>query len=204
MTLLAKGQTAGLTEKSVQPTGSMKFYCGAAWDGKVDLDLIAVPVLGNGTVDESDVCYFNNLKSFDGAIAHSGDALTGDDESLVLQLEQLPPEITAIVIGVVAYNVPDMSAAKNTQFVIRDGDSKEAPELYTMPMAADDVEGETVLVACTLQRGPSGWNVTSQSVFRTDFANQMAAVHGLVGIAPQYVQAVAPGDEPAMAFSASS
>ena len=199
MTLLAKGQVAGLTEKSAQAAGSQKFYCGAAWDGDVDLDLIAVPVAGNGTVDTHDVCYFQRLECFDGAIKHSGDALSGDasdgkggvddgdDESLVLKLDELAAGVAAVVIGIVAYNVQDMSAAKNTKFVIRDGDSAEAPELYTMPMADDDVEGETVLVACTLQRGPSGWNVTSKSVFRTDFGNQMAAVHGLVQIASQYV-----------------
>lgn len=191
MSLLPKGSVEGLTEKSTQPADSHKFYLGAAWDGNVDLDLMVVPVHGDAVATD-DVCYFNRLSSLGGAIKHSGDALTGedddgDDESVVIHIEAVPQDVTAIVIGVIAYSVNDMSEATNTKFTIRDGDKVTAPELYTLPMSDDDVDGETILVSCVLTRTGYGFSVKNVGEFRTDFGKGMDAVQGLVQISPAYV-----------------
>lgn len=189
--LLEKGQTSPLTEKSVQE-GPKEFYIGAAWAGDVDLDLMVVPVNGKQSI-ESEVCYYSNLESFSGAIKHSGDALTGDDdegddESVVIKTEGLPANVSALVVGVVAYNVKDMSEASDTKLTIRDGGSLESPSLYEMPMADDDTEGETILVGCALKRdGDSKWTATSIAEFRTDFPHGIEAIRGFSKIAPSYV-----------------
>ena len=190
MSLLPKGETGGLSAKSGQH-GPKSFYVGAAWDGNVDLDLMVVPIKDTAS-DESNTVYYGRLAAYAGAIKHSGDALTGDDddgddESVVIGVDALPNEVTALAIGVVAYNVPDMSAAKNTKFTIRDGADVSAPELYTLPMADDDVEGETILVAGLLKRDGDGWSAKSIGEFRTDFKHGVEAVNGMVKIAAQYL-----------------
>ncbi len=183
MEFLAKGQSFNFEAKTAQPQGSRKFYVGCAWDGDVDLDLIAVPVRGTD-VQQADILYFNNLTSLNGALKHSGDALDGaadgDDESLVFDTSLVPADVTAIVIGVIAYNVPDMSEASNTKFSLRDGDSETAPQMFTLPMSDDDVDGETVLVACKLTREGNEWKATSIGDFRTGAAQGSPAINDLV------------------------
>lgn len=183
MDFLEKGQSFNFAEKTTQPEGSRKFYVGCAWDGNVDLDLIAVPVRA-GSVSKPDIVYFGNLTSLGGALKHSGDALDGDaegdDESLVFDAENVPAEVDAIVIGVIAYNVPDMSEAKNTQFSLHDGADKSAPLMFNLPMSDDDVDGETVLVACKLTREGSGWKATSIGDFRTGAKHGSDAINDLV------------------------
>lgn len=194
MTLIAKGITEGLTEKSTQPAGSRKFYIGAAWDGDVDLDLCVQPIRDNQMLTD-DTLYFNRTEVYAGALTHSGDALTGDDtdgddESIVVNTDALPATVTALIVGVIAYNVDDMSAATNTKFTVRDGADDSAPELHTLPMSDDDTDGETVLVACVLVRGADGnWTIRNVSEFRTEFGKGMEALSGFVGIAGSYAQA---------------
>jgi stress response protein SCP2 len=152
---------------------------------------MVIPLKG-ATPSKPDIVYFSALTGFDGAIKHSGDARKGDDddgddESVVIKPDGIPADVTGLVIGVIAYNVPDMSAAKNTKLTIRDGDGVTAPELYTMPMEAADIENETILVAAILERDGDQWKARSIAEFRNDFAHQMAAVNGLVDIAGHYL-----------------
>lgn len=189
MTLLAKGEVGGLTAKSVQPETDQKFYVGAAWEGDVDLDLVAVPVRG-GTIDTNDVVYFNRKSIFGGAITHSGDALTGiaadDDESIVFNVSKFPPEVTSVVVGIISYSAKDMSEATDTKFSVRDGSAYDAPKLFDMPIGANDIEGETVLVGSVLVRDGSKWNLKNVSEYHTEFDNGMAALQGLVNVANRY------------------
>jgi len=196
--ILEKGSAGDLFEKSSQPDGSHTFYVGAAWDGDVDLDLMIVPLRKDtanaGQVlaaSQDDLCFFNRLDVFSGAIKHSGDALTGDaagdDESVVIKAESVPDEIGSLVIGVIAYNVDDMSAATNTKFSIRDGGDVSAPLLFEMPMEAADVDGETVLVACVLTRAENGGFIAKNaSAFHTEFGKGRAAIEGLLAVAKNY------------------
>ena len=191
MALLEKGQSQGLTEKSTQDASNRSFYVGAAWDGDVDLDLMIVPVNNDGASIEDSVCYFSRLESLGGAIKHSGDALDGDaegdDESIVINVNSIPDTVQALVVGVIAYNVADMSAASNTQFTIRDGADVAAAELFKLPMSDEDVEGETILVSCVIAREGDGWSVTSVSEFNTEFKHGIDSANGLVKIAPGFV-----------------
>lgn len=185
MEFLTKGESFEFATKTSQPVGAQKFYVGCQWDGDVDLDLIAVPVRGNA-VNQPDVLYFGNLTSLGGALKHSGDALTGDDvtdaddESLVFDTALVPADVDKIVIGVIAYNVPDMSLASNTKLTLRDGDNETSPELFQLPMEDPDIDGETVLVACTLTRVESGWKATSIGDFRTNAPMGNPAINDLV------------------------
>ncbi len=73
----------------------------------VDCDASAL-LLQNGRLhDREDLVYFGNLRHRSGTVWHMGDNLTGagegDDEQIVVNLQQLPPQYDRIVIVVNIY-----------------------------------------------------------------------------------------------------
>lgn len=53
---------------------------------------------------DNDFIFYNNLKSTDGSVEHTGDNLTGagegDDEAIKVELEKVPADVDKLVIGV--------------------------------------------------------------------------------------------------------
>jgi tellurium resistance protein TerD len=53
---------------------------------------------------DSDFIFYNNLKSADGSVEHTGDNITGagegDDEALKVDLEKVPPDVIRLSVGV--------------------------------------------------------------------------------------------------------
>ncbi len=116
---LEKGQAISL-EKAA-PSVS-KFYVALGWQEQsgMDLDVSAFvckndangnPVLFPGSDPLSNLVFFNNVKSPDGAVQHSGDNLSGadnvaargtpaekDDESITIDFDRLNPEVDEIAI----------------------------------------------------------------------------------------------------------
>ncbi|MDR0688575.1 MAG: TerD family protein [Prevotellaceae bacterium] len=96
-----------------------KFVIGLGWDANssstgVDFDLDAsVFILGENKkclTDEYFV-FYNNLKSPDGAVEHTGDNLTGDgdgdDESIKVDLSKINPNATEIVVVVTIHKADE-------------------------------------------------------------------------------------------------
>ncbi len=89
-----------------------KFTIGLGWDTNssstgVDFDLDAsVFILGENRkiLNDNYFVFYNNLKSPDEAVEHTGDNLTGegdgDDESIKIDLSKLTPAATEIVVVV--------------------------------------------------------------------------------------------------------
>ena len=89
-----------------------KFIVGMGWDtnasdsgGDFDLDASAFMLNASGkVVSEKHFIYFNNLKSPDGCVEHTGDNLTGagdgDDESIKVDLSKLPAGCESITFVV--------------------------------------------------------------------------------------------------------
>jgi tellurium resistance protein TerD len=84
---------------------------GLGWDTRgtdgVDFDLDASLFLLNtaGRVrSDSDFIFYNNLKSVDGSVEHTGDNLTGegegDDEAIKVALDRVPPEVDKLAVTV--------------------------------------------------------------------------------------------------------
>lgn len=113
---LEKGANVSLTkEAGGNLTG---VTVGLGWDPRVtsgedfDLDASAFIVDASGKVPSNDwFVYFNNLKSPDGTVVHTGDNLTGDgdgdDESINIDLANLPPTIEEIVIPVTIFKAKE-------------------------------------------------------------------------------------------------
>jgi tellurium resistance protein TerD len=108
---LTKGGNVSLTK---QAPGLTNVTVGLGWDLRTttgadfDLDASALMVGSNGTVlSDAHFIFFNNLKSPDGSVEHTGDNLTGegegDDEQIKVNLAAVPPECEKIVFPVSIY-----------------------------------------------------------------------------------------------------
>lgn len=91
-----------------QSISAPKFTVGLGWDSNTsstgedfDLDASVFLVGSNGKIsNDSNFVYYNNLKSPDGAVTHSGDNLSGagdgDDEKVSIDLSKIAPEVVEI------------------------------------------------------------------------------------------------------------
>lgn len=105
---LTKGGNVSLTKLA---PGLRRVRLGLGWDVRdsrgADFDLDAsVFLLGPGEKvrGDNDFIFYNQPRSADGAVEHTGDNRTGtgegDDESVRVDLESLSPEITKLVVAV--------------------------------------------------------------------------------------------------------
>lgn len=108
---LSKGGNVSLSKEE---PGLKKILIGLGWDVRLtdgsafDLDASLFVLKSDGKVrSDKDFIFFNNLKSADGMIEHTGDNRTGagegDDEVIKVNLERLSTDIEKIVIGVTIY-----------------------------------------------------------------------------------------------------
>ncbi|KQQ47265.1 chemical-damaging agent resistance protein C [Duganella sp. Leaf126] len=104
-------QKGGNVNLSKEAPGLSKIVVGLGWDVRTtdgspfDLDGSAFLLKADGKVRaDNDFIFYNNLKSSDGAVTHSGDNRTGDgagdDETVTIDLAAVPPGIERIAICV--------------------------------------------------------------------------------------------------------
>ena len=109
---LQKGGNVNLSKES---PNLKKIVIGLGWDPRVtdgatfDLDGSAFLLKTDGKVrSDADFIFYNNLKSSDGSVQHTGDNQTGagegDDERLVVDLEKVPADIERISVGVTIHD----------------------------------------------------------------------------------------------------
>ena len=104
-------QKGGNVNLSKEAPGLNKIIIGLGWDPRAtdgaafDLDGSAFLLKADGKVRaDADFIFYNNLKSTDGSVTHTGDnqsgAGEGDDERLVVDLTRVPADIERISVGV--------------------------------------------------------------------------------------------------------
>ena len=104
-------QKGGNVNLSKEAPGLSKLVVGLGWDVRntdgnpFDLDGSAFLLKADGKVrGDADFIFYNNLKSVEGSVAHSGDNRTGagdgDDETLQIDLSQVPANVDRIAICV--------------------------------------------------------------------------------------------------------
>ncbi|MBX4774743.1 TerD family protein, partial [Klebsiella oxytoca] len=105
---LSKGGNVSLSKAA--PT-MKNVLIGLGWDARstdgqdFDLDASAFLLAANGKVrGDADFIFYNNLKSVDGSVTHTGDNRTGegdgDDESLKIKLDAVPADVDKIIFVV--------------------------------------------------------------------------------------------------------
>jgi tellurium resistance protein TerD len=109
---LSKGGNVSLSKEEPNLT---KLLIGLGWDTRTtdgaDFDLDASAFLLNGSNrvrGDSDFIFYNNLRSGDGSVEHTGDNRTGegdgDDESLKVDLARIPGEVHKIAVAVTIHD----------------------------------------------------------------------------------------------------
>jgi len=187
---LTKGGNVSLTK---QAPGLSAVTVGLGWDARTtdgqafDLDASAIVCGADGkVVSDKHFIFFNNLSSPDGAVAHSGDNLTGegagDDEQIKVNLAGLPAEVDKIVFPVSIYNADtggqSFGQVRNAFIrVVNQGDNAELAR-YDL---SEDASTETAMVFGELYRSGAEWK------FRAVGQGYSA---GLSGIARDYGVAV--------------
>jgi len=163
---LTKGGNVSLTKEA---PGIKNVTLGLGWNPRAtdgaafDLDATAFLLGSNEKVRmDSDFIFFNNKKSADGSVVHTGDNLTGegdgDDETLTVDLEKVPADVQKIVFAVTIYQ----AAERNQNFgqvsnayirVINNADSKEVAR-YDL---SEDSSVETAVIFGELYRNAAEW-----------------------------------------------
>jgi tellurium resistance protein TerD len=104
-------QKGGNVNLSKEAPGLSKLVVGLGWDTRAtdgaefDLDGAVFLLTASGKVrSDADFVFYNNLKSVDGSVVHSGDNRTGagdgDDESVTIDLSKVPADVDKIAVCV--------------------------------------------------------------------------------------------------------
>ncbi|MBM9468444.1 TerD family protein [Nakamurella leprariae] len=168
---LTKGQTVNLTKSG---GGSLsRVRMGLGWDAikkrglfggtkQVSVDLDASALLFTAAGQVVDIVYFGQLRSKDGSLQHTGDNRTGagegDDESILVELPQVPAEVAHIVFVVNSYSGQNFSQIENA--VARAVDSADGDrELVRYELSGSGTH--TAVVMARLSRSGAGWTFTA-------------------------------------------
>ena len=163
---LSKGGNVSLSKEA---PGLTAVDVGLGWDARTttgaefDLDASALMVDASGKiVSDSHFIFFNNLKSPDGSVEHTGDNLTGegegDDEQIKVHLQGVPNEVDKIVFAVSIYDAE--SRAQNFGQVrnafIRVVNQAGNTEITRYDLT-EDASTETAMIFGELYRNGAEW-----------------------------------------------
>ena len=162
---------------------------GLGWDTRVtagadfDLDASALVCGAHGRVlDDNHFVFYNNLRSPDGTVEHTGDNLTGegegDDESINIDLQTMSPQVDKIVFPVSIHDADArrQSFGQVTNAFIRVVDRATGSELARYDLS-EDASSETAMLFGEIYRREGEWK------FR---AIGQGYASGLAGIARDY------------------
>jgi tellurium resistance protein TerD len=163
---LSKGGNVSLNKEA---PGLKAILIGLGWDARstdgadFDLDASAFLLNSGGKVrNGQDFIFYNNLKSSDGSVEHTGDNLTGegegDDEAIKVNLEKVPGEIERIAVSVTIHE----AEARRQNFgmvsnafirVVNQSDNKEIARFDL----SEDMSTETAMIFGEIYRHNNEW-----------------------------------------------
>ena len=163
---IAKGGNVSLSKEA---PGLTKILIGLGWDARAtdgadfDLDASAFLLAESGKVrSDADFIFYNQLKSSDGSVEHTGDNLTGegegDDESIKVDLSRVPEAIQKIAVAVTIHDAENrrqnFGMVENAFIrVVNDSDNKEIAR-YDL---SEDYSTETALIFGEIYRHGAEW-----------------------------------------------
>jgi tellurium resistance protein TerD len=163
---LSKGANVSLSKEE---PGLTKILIGLGWDTRstdgADFDLDASAFLvavGDKVRSDADFIFYNNLKSSDGSIEHTGDNRTGegdgDDEAVKVNLAAVPADVQKVSVAVTIHD----GEARNQNFgmvsnafirVVNDANGREIAR-YDL---TEDYSVETALIFGEVYRHNDEW-----------------------------------------------
>jgi tellurium resistance protein TerZ len=167
---LTKGQQVSLTKRG--GGGLSLVRMGLGWDAvkkrglfgsrSRSIDLDASALLFDGAGNLVDAVWFQQLRSKDGSVQHTGDNLTGDgdgdDESVVVDLGRVSPAVTQIVFTVNSFTGQDFSQIENAFCRLVDETTQEELARYELTGAGR----HNAQIMAKVSRGAGGgWTMTA-------------------------------------------
>ena len=163
---LQKGGNVNLSKEAPNMT---KMTIGLGWDARstdgadFDLDASAFMLAASGKVrSDADFIFYNQLKSPDGSVEHTGDNLTGagegDDETININLALVPADVEKIAICVTIHEADKrhqnfgMVSAAYIRCVNADNNSEIAR--YDL---SEDASVETAMIFGEIYRHSGSW-----------------------------------------------
>ncbi|QHY95305.1 General stress protein 16U [Streptomyces sp. S4.7] len=163
---LSKGGNVSLTKAAPNLTA---VTVGLGWDVRTttgnDFDLDASALLTNAegkVTGDGNFVFFNNLKSPDGSVEHTGDNTTGegegDDEAIKVNLAAVPADVDKIVFPVSIYEAEtrQQSFGQVRNAFIRVVNQADNNELARYDLT-EDASSETAMVFGELYRNGAEW-----------------------------------------------
>lgn len=164
---LQKGQKVDLTKTN---PGLTKIIIGLGWDvnkydgGKeFDLDASAFLLNPEGKVsDDKNFVFFNNPKSVDGSVTHTGDnrsgAGEGDDEQIKVDLTSVATSVAKISFGITIHEAKERNQnfGQVSNAYVRVLNEASGEELIRYDLG-EDFSVETAVVVGELYRNNADW-----------------------------------------------
>jgi tellurium resistance protein TerD len=163
---LTKGGNVNLSKEA---PGISKMTIGLGWNPRATdgqgFDLDAIAFLLNATDKvrtDTDFIYFNNKKSADGSVEHTGDNQTGegegDDEQLIVDVSKVPADVNKIVFCVTIYQGTErkQNFGQVSDAFIRIIDNNDQKEVARFDLS-EDGSTETAMVFGELYKNNSEW-----------------------------------------------
>ena len=174
---LQKGQKVSLSKDNA---GLSSILVGLGWDEAkkarglfsfkpqpIDCDASAI-LLRNGklTGGTQDIVYFGNLRHSSGGVIHQGDNLTGagagDDEQIIINLQQVPEDVDKIVMVVNIYKAYErkqhFGMIQNAFIRLVDKATNNEMCRYNL---TDDYSGQTALIFGEVYRHNGEWKFSA-------------------------------------------
>ena len=170
---LSKGQKVSLTKREGGTLARVRM--GLGWDAvkkkglfggmrNQSIDLDASALLFDAQGNRVDQVWFQQLRSRDGSVQHTGDNLTGagegDDESIRVDLTALPPTVATIVFTVNSFTGQDFSQIENAFCRLID-ESNEA-EIARYDLSGSGRHNAQIMAKVT--RDGAGWSMTALGI----------------------------------------
>jgi tellurium resistance protein TerZ len=166
---LSKGQTVSLAKRGGRTLTRVRM--GLGWDAvkkrglfgsraqSIDLDATCLLFDGNGQL--VDQVWFSQLRSKDGAVTHTGDNRTGagdgDDESIIVELGQVPGNVQTLVFVVNSFTGQNFSQIENAFCRLVDETNDSELARYDLSGAGS----HTAQVMAKVTRDGAGWSMTA-------------------------------------------
>ena len=185
-------QKGGNVNLSKEAPGLSQLTIGLGWDVRntdgaaFDIDGSAFLLKADGKVrSDSDFIFYNNLKSTDGSIVHSGDNRTGegegDDETVKVDLSKVPADVDKIAVCV---TIHDADARRQNfgqvqKAFVRCVNAANGSEVARYDLS-EDSSTETAMVFGELYRNGSDWKFRAVG---QGYAGGLAALAKSYGVA---------------------
>lgn len=168
---LSKGQGISLEKQGGDALS--RVMLGLGWDAKEkkslfglvtrqqEIDLDASCILFDASGQVVDTVWYQQLKSKDGSIVHTGDNRTGagegDDEQIIVDLSNVPSNVKTLVFVVNSFGGETFSQIENAFCRLVDLQKNEELARYDLSCQGD----HTAQIMAKVVRGPGGWEMVA-------------------------------------------